>query len=60
MGSESKKKAHLSAGLQSSLLTYLLPGVDPGVYAKAAPSPARDTRGPSFLKRYAMCVKVSR
>jgi len=43
MGSERIKKAHLSVGLQSSLLTYLLPGVDPGVYAKAVPTTARGT-----------------
>ena len=37
-------------GLQSFLLTFLLPGVDPGVYAKAALTPARGTR---FLKSFA-------
>jgi hypothetical protein len=41
MGSENLEKAHLSVGLQSSLLTLLLPGVDPGVYARAALTPAR-------------------
>ena len=37
-------------GLQSFLLTFLLPGVDPGVYAKAALTPARGTW---FLKSFA-------
>ena len=37
-------------GLQGSLLMFLLPGVDPGVYAKAALTSARATR---FLKSFA-------
>jgi hypothetical protein len=40
MGSERIKKAHLSVGLQSSLLTSLLPGVDPGVYARGCSYPS--------------------